>query len=170
MTDEQALFNGDLLSTGYWAAKIGEIKPGETAAVIGAGPTGLCTMLCARLYGPSKIIAIDTDEFRLKLAKEKGLADVILAPGKDDIESRIRALTDGRGADTVFEAAGRQGYFSDCLEDCETECHCNHRGDVRGTSDFAASGYVRKKSYFQDGRCGWMLLSGDYGSDCRGKA
>ena len=110
-TDEQALFNGDLLSTGYWAAKIGEIKPGETAAVIGAGPTGLCTMLCARLYGPSKIIAIDTDEFRLKLAKEKGLADVILAPGKDDIESRIRALTDGRGADTVFEAAGGKDTF-----------------------------------------------------------
>ncbi len=111
VTDEQALFNGDLLSTGYWAAKIGEIKPGETAAVIGAGPTGLCTMLCARLYGPSKIIAIDTDEFRLKLAKEKGLADVILAPGKDDIESRIRALTDGRGADTVFEAAGGKDTF-----------------------------------------------------------
>ena len=111
VTDEQALFNGDLLSTGYWAAKIGEIKPGETAAVIGAGPTGLCTMLCARFYGPSKIIAIDTDEFRLKLAKEKGLADVILAPGKDDIESRIRALTDGRGADTVFEAAGGKDTF-----------------------------------------------------------
>ena len=68
-------------------------------------------MLCARLYGRWKIIAIDTDEFRLERAKEKGLADVILAPGKDDIESRIRALTDGRGADTVFEAAGGKDTF-----------------------------------------------------------
>ena len=76
VSDEQALFNGDILSTGYWAAKIGEIKPADTVAVIGAGPTGLCTMLCARLYTPAKIIAVDTDEYRLNLAKEKGLADI----------------------------------------------------------------------------------------------
>lgn len=106
VTDEQALFNGDILSTGYWAAKIGEIKPADTVAVIGAGPTGLCTMLCARLYTPAKIIAIDTDEYRLRLAKEKGLADMILVPGRDDPEKVIRKVTDGRGADTVFEAAG----------------------------------------------------------------
>ena len=111
VTDEQALFNGDILSTGYWAAKIGEIRPADTAAVIGAGPTGLCTMLCARLYTPAKIIAIDTDEYRLKLAKEKGLADITLVPGRDDIEGRIRELTDGRGADTVFEVAGGKDTF-----------------------------------------------------------
>ena len=49
VTDEQALFTGDLLYTGFWAAKIGEIRPAATVAVIGAGPTGLCTMMCARL-------------------------------------------------------------------------------------------------------------------------
>lgn len=81
VTDEQALFNGDLLSTGYWAAKIGGIQPADTVAVIGAGPTGLCTMLCARLYTPAKVFAIDTDEYRLRLAKERGLADEILLPG-----------------------------------------------------------------------------------------
>ena len=111
VTDEQALFNGDILSTGYCAAKIGEIRPADTAAVIGAGPTGLCTMLCARLYTPAKIIAIDTDEYRLNLAKEKGLADITLVPGRDDIEGRIRELTDGRGADTVFEVAGGKDTF-----------------------------------------------------------
>ena len=84
--DEQALFNGDILSTGYWAAKIGELKPADTVAVIGAGPTGLCTMRCARLYTPARIIAIDTDEYRLKLAKEKGLADITLIPGRNDPE------------------------------------------------------------------------------------
>ena len=111
VTDEQALFNGDLLSTGYWAAKIGEIQPEETVAVIGAGPTGLCTMLCARLYAPAKIIAIDTDEFRLRLAKEKGLADHTLVSGKDDIENQIREMTGQRGADRVFEAAGGKDTF-----------------------------------------------------------
>ena len=106
VSDEQALFNGDILSTGYWAAKIGELNPADTVAVIGAGPTGLCTMMCARLYTPARIIAIDTDEYRLNLAKEKGLADITLVPGRDDPEKVIKELTDGRGADTVFEVAG----------------------------------------------------------------
>ena len=89
VTDEQALFTGDILSTGYWAADIGEIRPADTVAVIGAGPTGLCTMACARLYSPAKIIAIDTDEYRLRLAKERGLADVVLeaAGGKDTFQT-----------------------------------------------------------------------------------
>ncbi|HIZ13778.1 MAG TPA: alcohol dehydrogenase [Candidatus Mediterraneibacter stercorigallinarum] len=111
VTDEQALFNGDILSTGYWAAKLGEIKPADTVAVIGAGPTGLCTMLCARLYTPAKIIAVDIDEYRLNLAREKGLADIILVPGKDDIEGAVREAASGRGADVVFEAAGGEDTF-----------------------------------------------------------
>ena len=111
VSDEQALFNGDILSTGYWAAKIGEINPADTVAVIGAGPTGLCTMMCARLYTPARIIAIDTDEYRLDLAKEKGLADITLVPGRDDPEKVIKELTDGRGADTVFEVAGGTDTF-----------------------------------------------------------
>ena len=111
VSDEQALFNGDILSTGYWAAKIGEINPADTVAVIGAGPTGLCTMMCARLYTPARIIAIDTDEYRLNLAKEKGLADITLIPGRDDPEKAIKELTDERGADTVFEVAGGADTF-----------------------------------------------------------
>ena len=111
VSDEQTLFNGDILSTGYWAAKIGELKPADTVAVIGAGPTGLCTMRCARLYTPARIIAIDTDEYRLKLAKEKGLADITLIPGRNDPEKVIKELTDGRGADTVFEVAGGADTF-----------------------------------------------------------
>lgn len=111
VTDEQALFTGDILSTGYWAADIGEIRPADTVAVIGAGPTGLCTMACARLYSPAKIIAIDTDEYRLRLAKERGLADVTLVPGKDRIQERVLSESRGRGADVVLEAAGGQDTF-----------------------------------------------------------
>ena len=109
--DEQALFNGDILSTGYWAANIGEIKPADTVVVIGAGPTGLCTMMCARLYSPARIIAADTDEYRLNLAKERGLADITLVSGRDDIEKEVHKVTDGRGADTVFEVAGGDDTF-----------------------------------------------------------
>lgn len=94
ITDEQALFNGDILSTGFWAARLGEIRPADTVAVIGAGPTGLCTMMCAKLYTPARIIAIDIDEHRLALAKEKGLADVTLTAGKDDIEAAVFSLTE----------------------------------------------------------------------------
>lgn len=111
VTDEQALFNGDILSTGYWAARIGEISPADTVAVIGAGPTGLCTMLCARLYTPAKIIAIDTDECRLDLANSRNLADITLVPGRDALEDTVRKVTGGRGADTVFEVAGGKDTF-----------------------------------------------------------
>ena len=111
VSDEQALFNGDILSTGYWAAKIGEVQPADTVAVIGAGPTGLCTMLCARLYTPARIIAVDMDPFRLDLARAKGLADITLVPGKDELLETVRSLTEGRGADVVFEVAGGTDTF-----------------------------------------------------------
>lgn len=114
VTDEQALFTGDILSTGYWGAKIGKIKPADTVLVIGAGPTGLCTMMCAGLYSPSKIIALDTDESRLQLAKKAGLADIIWNPQQmteKELEMRIKEVSHGRGADTVFEVAGGRETF-----------------------------------------------------------
>ncbi len=114
VTDEQALFTGDILSTGYWGAKIGEIKPADTVLVIGAGPTGLCTMMCARLYSPAKIIALDTDDRRLQLAKNEGLADLTWNPLKmteKELEMQIKEVSHGRGADTVFEVAGGKETF-----------------------------------------------------------
>lgn len=59
VSDEQVLFTGDILSTGYWAAQISEIKKGDTVLVLGAGPTGLCTLMCAALYEPGAIICAD---------------------------------------------------------------------------------------------------------------
>ena len=111
VTDEAALFTGDILSTAYWGASLAEIKPADTVAVIGAGPTGLCTLMCARLYGPGMVIAIDTSDERLELAKEQGLADVIINPLKQDVEQEIKKLTLGRGADAVLEVAGGRDTF-----------------------------------------------------------
>lgn len=112
VSDEQALFVGDLLSTGYWGASMAEIQSGDTVAVIGAGPAGLCTMMCARLFSPGCIAAIDTDEGRLQLAKKQGLADLILDPRACDAEEEIRRVTGGRGADAVLEVAGGADTFA----------------------------------------------------------
>lgn len=111
VTDEQALFVGDILSTGYWAAAMSEIKPADTVAVIGAGPTGLCTMMCARLYGPARIIAADTDESRLELAVREGLADAGVNPATEDAVEFVENYTEGRGADAVLEVAGGADTF-----------------------------------------------------------
>ena len=109
--DEDALFNGDILATGYWAASIGELKPADTVVVIGAGPTGLCTLMSIKLYSPSKVILIDVNDFRLNLAKEQGLADIIINSSKEDPLERIMKETNGRGADRVFEVAGLKSTF-----------------------------------------------------------
>lgn len=108
---EQALFTGDVLATGYWAAKIAEIKPADTVAVIGAGPTGLCTLECVKLYGAEKVIVIDAMDDRLLLSKEHGVADVLINPLREDPEEIIKKLTDGRGADVVLEVAGSEKTF-----------------------------------------------------------
>ncbi len=112
VSDEAALFTGDLLSTGYWASDLAEIKKGDTIAVIGAGPAGLCTMLCARRYEPECIIAIDRSLERLTFAKEHHMADVTYCPQDiSALEAQIRSLTSGRGADAVLEAAGGSDTF-----------------------------------------------------------
>lgn len=108
---EEALFNGDILATGYWAASIAELHPADTVVVIGAGPTGLCTLMSVKLYSPEKVIVVDVNEQRLALAKEKGLADITLNPKEVNVEEEILKLTKGRGADRVFEVAGAKNTF-----------------------------------------------------------
>lgn len=102
---ENALFVGDILSSGYFGAQMCEIRNGDTIAVIGCGPVGLTSMICAKLKGASKIVAIDIDENRLNIAQQQQLADICLNPLKDDIEYAVKSITENRGADSVIEAA-----------------------------------------------------------------
>ena len=111
LSDENALFVGDVLASGYFGAELCEIKEEDTLAVIGSGPVGLCTMASARVMKANKIIAIDVDNDRLKIAKEQGLADYILNPNECDIEAEILKMTFSRGADCVVEAAGGENTF-----------------------------------------------------------
>lgn len=114
VANEDALFLGDIVATGQWSAEIAELERGCTVAVIGAGPVGLATMMCAKLAEPEHIIAIDIDTKRLALAKERGLADETIDAsqmGLAAVEAAVRSLTESRGADAVVEAAGGSNTF-----------------------------------------------------------
>ncbi len=111
VTDEEALFTGDILSSGYFGAELCEIEQNECVAVIGAGPVGLCAMRCAKLFTDGKIIAVDIDQYRLDYAKHIGLADYIINPLREAVKSAINNYTGRRGADKVIEAAGTKESF-----------------------------------------------------------
>ena len=106
LTDEDVLFVGDILSTGFFGAERGDIKPGDTVAVFGSGPVGMCVMATARLWGPARIVAVDIDESRLDFVKKEGWADYGLNPNKVDVVQALQDMTEGRGADVTFEANG----------------------------------------------------------------
>ena len=108
---EDALFVGDILSSGYFGVEMCDVHAGDSLAVIGAGPVGLCSLVCAKVFGVGKRIAIDVDNSRLQLAQSMGLADFVLNPEECDIEKEIKASTSGIGADCVIEAAGGENSF-----------------------------------------------------------
>lgn len=104
VSDEQALFTGDILATGFWAARISEISEDDTVLIIGAGPTGICTLLCVMLKRPKRIIVCDKSEERLAFVKEH-YPDVLLTV-PEDCEDFVRVHSDNGGADRVLEVAG----------------------------------------------------------------
>ncbi|HWQ71843.1 MAG TPA: alcohol dehydrogenase [Desulfitobacteriaceae bacterium] len=116
LEDEDVLFVGDILSTGYFGAENGGIQPGDTVAVFGSGPVGMCAMATARLWGPARIIAVDIDESRLALAKKSGWADYCLNPQKIDVTQALKDMTGGRGADVTIEANGFEPTFKGAIE------------------------------------------------------
>ena len=109
VTDEQALFVGDVLATGYWAAQISEITPEDTVLILGAGPTGLCTLQCVRLYAPKRIIVCDKDADRLAFVAAH-YPEVLTAP-PEQLPEFVQAHSDHGGADAVLEVAGSDETF-----------------------------------------------------------
>lgn len=115
LEDEDVLFVGDILSTGYFGAEMGNIQPGETVAVFGSGPVGMCAMATARLWGPARIVAVDIDDSRLEFAQRQGWADYGLNPKKVDVAEELRKMTGGRGADVTIEANGFEPTFTGAI-------------------------------------------------------
>lgn len=116
LTEEDVLFVGDILSTGYLGAENAEIEPGETVVVTGCGPVGMCAMTCARLWGPSQVVAVDLNQERLDFAVKKGIADIGLNPLNVNISEKVKELTEGRGADRTIEACGAKGTYELALD------------------------------------------------------
>ena len=113
-TDEEILMLADILPTGYEVGVLnGRVRPGDTVAVVGAGPVGLAAITGARLYTPGHVIAIDLADARLKAALEFG-ADLAVNNGHDDAEAYVRSVTRGRGADVAIEAVGVPASFELC--------------------------------------------------------
>ena len=110
VTDEQALFVGDILATGFWAARISEIKEDDTVLIIGAGPTGLCTLLCVMLKHPKHIIVCEKSEERRAFVKEHYPEVIVTTPEKCTACTGAYGAPLG-GADVVIEVAGAEDSF-----------------------------------------------------------
>lgn len=106
MTEEQVLFLSDILPTGYQAAEMGEIKPGETVVVFGCGPVGLFAQKSAWLMGAGRVIAVDYLDYRLEFARDFSGVETVNFREVGDVVSHLQKMTDGRGADVCIDAVG----------------------------------------------------------------
>ena len=109
VTDEQALLVGDVLATGYWAARISRICQEDTVLIIGAGPTGLCTLLCVQLHQPQRIIICEADPVRRDFVRQHYPDVLVCAP--EECIAFARAHSAHGGADVVLEVAGGSDTF-----------------------------------------------------------
>ena len=110
VNDREALFVGDILATGYWAADITDITSEDTVLIIGAGPTGLCTLQCVLLKEPRRVIVCEHDPQRLDFVRRHYPQVLTAQPG--EIADFVRTHSDHGGADAVLEVAGSDSTFA----------------------------------------------------------
>ena len=116
VSDEEILMLADILPTSYEVGVLnGRVTPGDTVAIVGAGPIGLSAILAARMFSPSHIVAIDLADARLEAAKGFG-ADLTVNNGRSDAVAFVKELTDGLGADVAIEAVGTPSTFELCAD------------------------------------------------------
>jgi alcohol dehydrogenase len=113
--DEEALVMlSDILPTGFECGVLnGRVKPGDTVAIVGAGPIGLAALLTAQFYAPADIIMIDMDKNRLDVSKRFGASKVVSATGSAAV-AEVMALTENKGVDVAIEAVGIPESFDTC--------------------------------------------------------
>lgn len=115
--DEEALVMlSDILPTGFECGVLnGQVKPGDTIAIVGSGPIGIAALLTAQFYTPAEIIMIDQDDNRLNVAKTFGATQIINSANEDAIK-KLMSMTDGKGVDVAIEAVGIPETFELCQE------------------------------------------------------
>jgi alcohol dehydrogenase len=113
--DEEALVMlSDILPTGFECGVLsGQVKPGDTVAIIGGGPIGLAALLTAQFYSPSEIIVVDIDENRLEVSKKLGATNTVNNRDGKAVE-KVMTLTGNRGVDVAIEAVGTPMSFDVC--------------------------------------------------------
>jgi 2-desacetyl-2-hydroxyethyl bacteriochlorophyllide A dehydrogenase len=134
VSDDVALFAGDVLGTGYHAISHGGLRSGDTAAVLGLGPVGLCAVQAARAAGATQVFAIDTVGERLEMARRFGATPIHLTD--EDPKRAVRAATGGLGVDVVVDAVGDPGPLALAIS------LARDAGTVSGIGAYAGKGEV----------------------------
>jgi threonine dehydrogenase-like Zn-dependent dehydrogenase len=151
--DEKVLFLGDILTTGYYGAAIAGIEPGDTVAVIGAGPVGYFAAQSAKLHDPAQVLVLDMQPDRLELAAQVGATPINIK--EKNPQSAVSEMTEGRGADVVMEAVGNVQAFESAQE------------VVRSGGRIAVIGmYVTESTELQLGVAWTRMLSYIFGGIC----
>ena len=114
VSDEQALFVGDILATGFWAARISDIRPDDTVLIIGAGSTGICTLLCVLLKRPRQVIVCEKSEERARFVREHYPDVLVVLP--EACREQVLGHSAHGGADVVLEVAGADDTFRPAWE------------------------------------------------------
>lgn len=131
--DDAMVMLSDILPTGYECGVLnGTVKPGDTVAIVGAGPIGLSALLTTQFFAAAKIIAIDLDDNRLAVARQLGATDVVNSTDGKAVE-KVMAMTAGQGVDVAIEAVGVEATFGLCQEIVGAGGHIANIG-VHGTS------------------------------------
>lgn len=127
LQDEDVIFTGDILSTGFSGLLRTGVTFGDTVAVFGAGSVGLCAVACAPLFGAGLVIAVDLLDYRLDVARNFGA--VTINASREDPVRKIRELTDGIGVDAGIEAAGSEATLNACFQ----SVRCGGKVSILGT-------------------------------------
>ena len=115
ISDDAAVMISDILPTGFEIGVLnGQVSPGDTVVIVGAGPIGMSVLLTAQFYSPARIIMVDLDDNRLEEAKRFGATHTINSRDADAAIKEIFELTDGRGVDVAVEAVGFPATFDLC--------------------------------------------------------
>lgn len=144
LSDEDVLFVGDILSTGFYGAERGEVRLGDTVVIVGAGPVGMCAAIGAKILGAAQIIMIDAESYRLQVAVDQKLADVTINVMTDNSLKIIQDLTGGHGADVVIEAVGTPQSFQDAFSYVRAGGTVSLLGVYTNEVVFAINKYWRK--------------------------
>lgn len=156
VSDEQALFVGDVLATGFWAARISEITEDDTVLIIGAGPTGICTLLCVMLKNPKRIIICEKSPERIQFVRAHYPDVLITEP--ETCQKFVLEHSDPWWGRCRTRSCRKRYYFPYGMGMRPPQRYCNCGCPLRQTATFTITRYVWQKPHIQNRRCGWLRL------------